>query len=496
MSINFSQVSWGPDEAKGDPNLHRYFYAVEGFQDIQDGGIRYVIGRKGAGKTAIVERVKAASADDPLCFYSELSLRDFPVNSFAGLQDKSKTDKSKYVAAWEFIIYVELARLVLKDMGGGGLDAIEELEFFLRSNKLDSDVGFSETVTYLNSTKFQVTAKASWLSAGFSSSGSEQQLVKVHYTKIVKALSTRLLNVSSDSVYRIFFDELDEGYSASDDRLKNILLALIRAVENSALAVASSNLKFYPLLVLRSDIHDSLEDNDLNKIHDYALKLRWSQNPEINDETSMSLRSVVNSRILASIPQLDGVPDPWLEVVNDDDVSLPSSVDSIWKYVANRTYERPRDIIKFLKISRRYQKTGLLTFHALEKAELDYSDWLYGEIKDELQSHLSVWGEALGAITKIGVGRFSCAQLCEALTSDKKICAWMEDNSASPVDIVGLLFRFGVLGNLDEKRWLFGYKDGTLSFNEDMDLILHYGLHKKLRIGKRLREYLDYEAYN
>ncbi len=491
MLKDFYHINWGPDEAKGDPDLPRYFYEVDGFEDILDGQIRYVIGRKGAGKTAIVEKVKRITEDDPLGFYSELSLRNFPVNSFASLQDKSKTDKSKFVAAWEFIIYVELARLVFNDHGAGPSEATQELAAFLESNNLDSDIGFSETVTFLNERKFKVAAKASWVSGEYSSSDGGERLVSVHYSKVVKALSEKLRGVFSESTYRIFFDELDEGYSSEDDRLHNIL-----AVENSSLALRGSGVKFFPLLVLRSDIHESLEDNDLNKIHDYLLRLRWSLDPTINGEGSMSLRSVVNSRILASYPDLAGSPDPWMEISLDNDPDLPNTVESIWKYISNRTYERPRDIIKFLKVLRRYQRTGVLTFRAVEKAEIEYSDWLYKEIKDELQSHLSVWAEALGAITRVGSGRFSTAELSAALERDRRVSAWMGENNKDAVDVISILFRFGVLGNLDGKRWLFGYKDETLLFNEDMELIVHYGLHKKLRLGNRVREYLDYEIYN
>ena len=61
---------------------------------------------------------------------------------------------------------------------------------------------------------------------------------------------------------------------------------------------------------------------------------------------------------------------------------------------------------------------------------------------------------------------------------------WMSDNHKETNDIIELLFNFGILGNLDGSRWLFKYKDEDLSWNENMDLIIHFGLHKKLRISK------------
>ncbi|WP_139835860.1 hypothetical protein [Pseudomonas sp. R16(2017)] len=502
MHQNFSMVDWGPDEAKGDKNISNYFFPIDGFSDIKSGKIRYVIGRKGSGKTAIIEKIKSEMLDSPTAFFSQLSLRSFPTASFNTLQDRAKSDKSKYVAAWQFILYVELAKLVLLDNGAKPTHAIEDLHTFLSINNFDSGIGFSETVNILTENKNKVTVKGGWLSIENNSGGSEQTLIKVHFNKAVEILSKLLFQVESESEYRLFFDELDEGYSSDDQRLNLMILALIRAIEDSALLLRSSSLNFNPLLVLRSDIYDILEDNDLNKIDDYMLFIRWSLDPKItagdtlDGEKLMTLRNVVNSRIAASISISSTISDTWHTVAIDEDQGIPYSVGSLWKYMANRTFERPRDIIKFLKISAKYQKQGRLRYAAVEQAEIDYSDWLYKEIKDEIQSHLPVWRESLQAITRIGRGRFSLEDFETSLKKDSAITKWLESSSKSAINIAELLFKFGIIGNLENRRWLFGYKDNALTFDPDMELIVHYGLHKKLRLLKSKGEYLSLEPSN
>lgn len=502
MNSDFSLVDWGPDEAKKDPNIGKYFFPVNGFQEIREGKIRYVIGRKGSGKTAIVEKIKTESDDNPLSFYSELSLRNFPVALFGGLQDKGYTDKSRYVNAWLFVIYVELARLVLKDNGAQPYDKIEALGLFLKRNSFDSRVGFAETITILNENNHKVSILSDWLGAEYGEKASEQSYVVVHYSKVVETLRNKLFEIHSNSEFRIFFDELDEGFKANDSRILLMILALIRAVEDSVLTTARADFQFRPLLVLRSDIYELLEDNDLNKTDDHRLKLRWSLDAAItsgdgdDEEKLMTLRNVVNSRISASIALARTNPDPWDCIAYDKDDSIPHSVESLWKYMANRTFERPRDIIKFLKLCKRHQGRGRLIYDSVSKAEQQYSEWLYGEIKDEIQSHLSVWKEALQAITKVGKGKFSFSEFKSALESDKSIVGWLEANNKDVVDIMSGLFRFGVIGNLEDRRWLFGYKDETLGFDSDMDIIVHYGLHQKLRLSKNRPEYLGYEGWN
>lgn len=502
MHHDFSMVDWGPDEAKGDTNISNYFFPVDGFSDVKLGKVRYVIGRKGSGKTAIIEKIKSDMRDSPLAFFSQLSLRNFPTASFNTLQDKAKSDKSKYVAAWQFILYVELAKLVLQDNGAMPTHITEDLHTFLSINSFDSGVGFSETVNILTENKNKVTVKGGWLNVENNSGGSEQTLVKVHFNKAVDMLSRLLVQIESESEYRLFFDELDEGYSSDDQRLNLMILALIRAVEDSALLLRTGSLNFKPLLVLRSDIYDVLEDNDLNKIDDYTLFIRWSLDPKItagdtlDSEKLMTLRNVVNNRISASISVASAISDTWHTVVIDEDQGIPYSVDSLWKYMANRTFERPRDIIKFLKIAARHQRQGRLRYSAVELAENDYSNWLYKEIKDEIQSHLPVWRESLQAITKIGRGKFSLEEFEASLKKDSAITKWLESSSKNATDIAEALFKFGVIGNLENRRWLFGYKDNALAFDPDMELIVHYGLHKKLRLLKSKGEYLRLESSN
>lgn len=502
MQYDFAQVDWGSDEAKGDLNLSNYFFPVSGFSDIQLGKIRYVIGRKGSGKTAIVERIKGDMDNDALAFYSQLSLRNFPITNFGSLQDRSKADKSKYVSAWLFILYVEISKLILKDNGARPSVFIEEIRNFLTVNHFDSGIGFSETVNILSENKNKVAVKATWVTLENNNGGSEQTLVRVHYNKAVDMLTELLSKIESDSEFRLFFDELDEGYSVGDDRLNLMILALIRAVEESAIFLKDKNINFKPLLVLRSDIFDVLEDNDLNKIDDYTLQLKWTLDPQLtsgealDEEKLMTLRNVVNYRISASVPMNSSVTDVWHGVVVDADEDLPQSVSTIWKFMSNRTFERPRDIIKFLKIAAKYQKKGRLKYSAIEQAEDDYSTWLYKEIKDEIQSHLPIWRESLQAITKIGKGKFSYQDFVGSLGKNAAIVKWLNSESRDPISIAELLFKFGIIGNLEDRRWLFGYKDTTLAFDPDMELIVHYGLHKKLRLLKSKGEYLRLQDNN
>jgi len=476
---DFRQVNWGPDDAKDDIHLPSYFVAFPEFSSIEAGDIRYVIGRKGTGKTAVIEKIRQRVQSDPLGFCSNLSLRNFPLQDFRELRDRSHRDKSQFVAAWSFLLLVEIAKLMARDNGLHAPAELEEIRKFLVVNGLDAAAGFASTVSSLRKNESKVRVSAEWIEVEQAGGSETEFSAPVHYQKVVEVLLRRLGKIGSDSEYWLFMDELDEGYRAGDTSLRLVILALLRAVEDTALALRNGPFQYRPLVVLRSDIFDRLEDNDLNKLDDHVFRLQWTSR-EDNDEYALKL--VPEARIRSSIPS--AIENSWEHVVVNQDASLPSYVDSVWSYMVSRTYDRPRDIIKFLKSCRKHTRTGQLPFDSVKMAEDTYSDWLFREIRDEIHSYLPCWREALQCVTRIGVGRFSVSSYLDTLKSDRTVSKWISEEGHDAESVIEMLFDFGVLGNYDGRRWLFRYKNDDLAWSPSMDLIVHFGLCKKLRVTR------------
>lgn len=474
----FRDVDWGPDEAKGDVRLADYFVTVPDFPDIIGGQKRYVIGRKGTGKTAILEKVRLSATGDPLTFARSISLRNFPLRLIRDLRDKTLRDKSQFVPVWTFLIATEFSRLVLEDQGSGPTEAVTKIRRFFEVNFPSADHDISDTLRHLSEQGSKLTLEAQFVGASHSVAASTETVHQVHFQKVTDSLLDLLSQVRTDSVYYLLMDELDEGYRAGDPNLRLLLLALLRATEDVSLRLRAAAPQYKPILVLRSDIFDRLEDNDLNKLDDYVVRLAWRGEPA----RAYSLRDVVDARIRASI-ELPPEADAWTTIALDKDPGLPRKVGSLWKYMVNRTFERPRDIVKFLKECRQFAAGTQLTFADVRRAERLYSDWLYRELRDEIHSQLPVWKEALACITRIGRGKFRVDQLNRELLQDSSVGRWLNENGESPDTIISALFDFGVVGNLSRDRvWLFKYKDSDLVWNPEMALILHYGLHHKLRV--------------
>lgn len=476
---NFWDINWGPDEAKGDLLLKDYFVPVPEYDKVIRGEYRYILGRKGSGKTAICEKIRMDAEEDPLCFSSSLSLRNFPLNYVRDLRNKSYRDKSQFVPVWSFLIAVELSKLVLRDNGSGPYEHVEELRCFLKENAFMNNMGFVETIQSLQKHQAKVKVAPNWISYDRSHEESQTASITIHFHQITTTLIHKLKLIHSESKYYLFMDELDEGYRAGDSGLRLILLALLRAVEDISIEFRNSQLLAFPVVALRSDIFDRLEDNDLNKLDDHILRIRW-RSSKVRDHY---LKDIPNARITSSLHKLAG-SDPWDKVVDDKGRHLPSNVRSCWSYIANCTFERPRDIIKFMKLCQKQEGHGKLTFPIIQRAERAYSDWFYNELRDEIHTYLPIWKEALSCIAHLGIGSINSADFIDALKKNKKISKWLEDNNKDVEEINEYLFEFGIIGNLEDKRWLFKYKDDDLTWNPSMKIIVHYGLRRKLNLSR------------
>ncbi len=479
MSCNFKEIDWGPDEAKNDHNLEKYFVKIPQYQDILLGKKRYIIGRKGTGKTAILESIRIESEKNPLWQFADISLKNFPLSIIRNLRDKNYRDKSQYVPAWSFLLLIELAKMICSDESSKPFEEVFRLKEFLISNRfLEGTI--TETATFLEENEAKVNVASEWLGAEYTKKYGKEINTSIVYHRVLEILIAKINRINSDSTYFLLVDELDEGYKAKDSNIRLLILSLLWSIENLALLFKYDNIRLRCVLALRSDIYETLEDNDLNKYDDYLIKLIW--NPKLLG--NYSILEIVNKRIVASYPQLADDENPWLKIANQYDRSIPIRRGGLWEFMYNRTYERPRDIIKFLKICQNKTRSRILDYSIVKDTELDYSTWLWGEIRDELHSHLAVWQEALQAITRVNKGKFTREEYTYQLQASLKIVKWLEANYKTVDDLIEILFDYSIIGNYypETERWIFKYKDTTLAWDRDANIIVHFGLVKKLRI--------------
>lgn len=489
IPLRFSDIDWGEDEAKNDYSLERYFVEFPGFNNVLKGRKRFIVGRKGTGKTAILQKIRLQSNTDPTIFSVDVSLRDFPLNDFRSLGDRSLQDKSKYVAAWKFILLTELAGMILKDESIEQTPYADALQDFMTRN-FPNGISVTNTIERLRQNENKISLDVSIFSGNIKDSKSEEEVAQIHYNRAVKTLEDILQGIESTSTYYELIDELDEGYNSDNSNLNSVILALLRASDEVYHSFKSSCINFIPITALRSDIFDNLEDNDLNKLDDYVLRLNWTT----DEDSAWSLKQIAERRIAATLEK-DTSPkkgcDYWSQVADN-----ASTEKGLWQYLCILTFSRPRDIIKILKYCSEEVTSQKLTLTDVQRAEERYSDWFYREFRDEVQSFMPCWKGALNCISEIARGKERVSVLAERLKGNGEVAKWCSDNKKEPLDIIKILFNYSVIGCINESgRWIFKYKDDYFEYMASYPYYcVHYGFCRKLRINKRYNEEII-EAY-
>src|SRR5439155_20103227 len=153
---------------------------------------------------------------------------------------------------------------------------------------------------------------------------------------ISEAIAT-CLNPQHD--YYICFDELDRGFDPSDPRYAQMLIGLILAarVINQYAQTAAKRLSI--VIFLRDDIYELLRFEDKNKITENLVsRIEWD-----SPRTKWTLKQLMERRFGSVVAQAATLQ--W-DRVFDETQEMPSR-QSKYQHILDRTFRRPRDIIKF-----------------------------------------------------------------------------------------------------------------------------------------------------
>lgn len=419
----------GPVSAERDRNLHEYFYDAGVSGSLVADPTRFLmLGRKGAGKTAVFLHMKQR----PNGLFREtdlvvpLSTTEYNWRAHASLGDLNKTGGAQYRDSWRFVMSVEAIRAFSKlcEINKTKLPkAIEQSQLVLNklfgspipewSELLRSKI-FSLTKLKLPSAGIDANLDELSVDAGeigFSSVQKDESLRSLLAFNIEHLTNHLELSLSEGlGVHRVFviFDRVDENWlSESLDDCKKMIGGLIQAAEYYTQKFAGH---MRPIVFLREDIFDSTDAiNDKNKLKmDCSRTLMW------DEET---LEKLVLERVNYFAKSANVAPVKTLDDLFDKQTVRSRSTPS--KYIFQRTFCRPRDIVAFLtkiiEVGKEYQRDGesmesaegKLSTQLIYDAEGAYSEYLHDEVLDEWKTQLPAIVGRLQVLTNLKYTTFS-----------------------------------------------------------------------------------------
>lgn len=386
--------NWKSDAKLEDSS--RYFYETEEVERLRAGDKSYVIGRKGTGKTAIAHHISGIRSHN--VFSSRLSLKNFPWNILYPLKDKNFTRPNEYITLWKYVVYISVLKLMMEN------EAINPAFRSEIRKLLPNDIGaaLEKTIKKITGLNFSVSgiAQVIGISSGFTMQDSKEQLPWVEKVGILEAIISKEIDNSN---YYLIFDDLDEDYKYQSIFETNrdyieIITGLFKAVQS--IRADFSKLKVFPVVFLRNDIFDLIQDNDKTKFLDLAVKLYW---------TEQTIKPLLAFRIEKSKDKHHSRYDfgaAWNSVfsgqigVGNQGKRLVHTYD----WITRRTMLRPRDYIKYMQLCAEHavkSQQGIILSDAVTHQVGNYSDYLRSELQDEMSSIVPYISDVFDCITKL-----------------------------------------------------------------------------------------------
>ena len=439
--------------AAEDDAVLKYFLSTPAVNQIRNGEVLLVLGRKGSGKTALVRHFTEGAGSESS---RALTLGEYPWRVHELRGDSTVSEVEAYVASWRYLIVVQFAALLMKslEVDHETAEAAAIQEFFLVNyGGCDPELGdvLRPSALKLSKASFEpqfLGAKLGSISLERTNSNAGREL---------KALTDALLDAllalggaCGIEQMSLHFDELDRGLVTLDQSRKNMLIGLILAAREVSRATNGKAMKCCPVVYLRTDLWDELRFSDKNKItQGKTFNLEWD---------SDSLFNLVKERLRVSLnPHAT-----WTTV------SSPSPMrgsQQKWEHILTRTFLRPRDVISFLNIALSVAKERdrdsdyplVLENPDIVGARDRYSTYLKQELEDEIAPHWQYWEDALKACSAIATVTFQLEQF-KLHYAERKA----PENPLSAEDALHKLYDFSVIGY--ERRsgyggtsWVFRY---------------------------------------
>jgi hypothetical protein len=469
--MELSQVqTFGAAEADNDDLLLDCFEDHEAYLKARAHEKFLIVGRKGSGKTAIFKKLVSEQAWNQFCHGHSFS--DYPWFHHDKQRKTGVPDSECFRYSWEYVILVSVAKILINDdaqpWSDESLEAMSRLETFICDTYGSKSPELNRIFSPETTLKLKPSLTAGW--GPLKGTLSAERVEIDHLPTIIYEVNDALMDtvvrcLNPEHNYYVCFDELDRGFVADDMTYRNRLSGLLIAARDFNRRVRQSGKNMTAIVFLRDDILRYLEFEDKNKIvEDFSSVIEWDKSSVPN-----SLKGVMDKR-LSKVLSIDE-EGAWPTVFNEEQ-QMPGRQNK-YQYMLDRTFKRPRDIIKYCnEVLRSYKQSGRNSnkFENIDiaSAREEYSRYARRELIDEMQQHFPGHERAFDTLRVIGNIGFTIAKFNEAHASISKV----RGETLPSGEMLRQLYVFSVVGYLKVggsgggSEWVWKYEDTEAAYDD------------------------------
>ena len=368
-TIQFGRLD-ATDEATVDPDLllRGYLDYRESVYHLSSGFAWYLLGPKGAGKSAVFEHLRLKWAGRHDRFLVSWDLRGFPVADVTQIQTGQIQGPSRTQSAWELLLLLRVVQTLSADHG---LDATPEFEA-LRSGLIKNGLLVDDWKPFVSK---WAASQVSFKILGVA--GLDLRNETVGPLELSSVIRRGLENVSTSSRHLICLDGLDSFFLETDDDWAS-LAGLVHAIESVNRFLAKIELPVSAVAAIRTEAFEALESTDSNKLKSRSVYLDWSPS---GVGAGSSLWKLVDTKVQAFHPEVKSFCDVYLtaDIGQGPYRTLPD-------YFLAYTRLLPRDMISLLQhVQVAHPNSGQVKEHEAVLAVHNYAEqYFVGEISNNL----------------------------------------------------------------------------------------------------------------
>lgn len=362
--------------------LGSYFVKTPQFQQARQAHARLVIGRKGAGKTALFYGIRSQlrPAEDKIV----LDLKP-EGHQFTKLRENVLADLSEglqmhtLTAFWHYLLLLEVAAKIIEHKTASAHrdpQSLAEYESLVRAygtHATEGEGDFSERLMGL------VDRLAERFPSGKHGRLSAPEITSSIYAADIREISDLVVtHLEQTGGLWILFDNIDKGFPTHGLKREDILIVrcLLEASRKLQRTLEKRGIECAATVFLRRDVFEHLVDMTPDRGKEPFANLDWSDVELVKELLLLRFRF--------QAPELEGSFDDVWSRLFDPHVHGESS----FLYILARTFLRPRDILNFVRkciqvaVSRGHDRVEQEDITAAEK---EFSDDMLNELQYEMR---------------------------------------------------------------------------------------------------------------
>lgn len=422
--LDLRKIDLGKDEAENDENLKRYFLKTNTYKNALSGDKTIIVGRKGSGKSAIFTLLND-EIDSQGNYVIKITPDQYSWSALKDYRESGILPEQAHTNAWKLTL---LSSIIWTLNEHKVLEENSKLNKYYKYMK-DSfepkrDNLFLNIVDKIK--KILAGIKSEHLSFDFQESTSVATPLKI--CEELKSLLMKEWN--NGKTIRIIIDKIDDSWDSSEDS-KHLIVGLLKA-HHELNSFLKNKAKI--TIFIRSDIYDSLFFDDQDKLRQDEETITWD---------TQELKEIITERIKVSLSINDASEKIWNELFSNKSYRSGAKPE---KYVVDRTFKRPRDMISFIRYS---IEQAIKNNHSQIEPddtrlaeELHYSQSKYKDMIIEYQKQMPFIKDLLD----------SFSGFLHKVTKDKlikhleKFIEKRKDYVLNPTVLIRILFLMGFIG--------------------------------------------------